>query len=83
MQLHGVCAGLPVIEITDDTDSPGIGGPDRKTHTFGAFMGHGMCAKHIIDMPVPAFGQQVEVELAQGGAFHSPRVPVQNGTAGG
>ncbi len=83
MQLHGTGAGLPVIEITDDTDSPGIGGPDRKTHTFGAFMGHGMCAKHIIDMPVPAFGQQVESNSLRVGLSIVLGFPFKNGTAGG
>src|SRR5690554_2984351 len=74
---HGMTAAVPVIEVTDYAYCPGVGRPHGKTGTFGSLVIYKMGTQHVVNVPMPAFGKQVQVELTQGGAFHRPQIPEQ------
>ena len=72
---HGMTAAVPVVEVADHTHGLGVGCPNGKTGAFDSSLIPEVGTQNIIDMPVPAFGKQVQVELTQGGAFHRPQIP--------
>ncbi|MNQ82799.1 hypothetical protein D3C85_978610 [compost metagenome] len=64
-QAHRMAATIPHVEITDHRDPARIGGPDRKAHTVHTVDGLQLCAQAGAELPMVAFGKQVQVHLAQ------------------
>src|SRR5690606_1652067 len=67
MQPHGVTSAVPAVEGPHDADTTGVRGPDRKARSRHAVPREGMGSQHFVEPLMPAFAQQVKVELAKGG----------------
>src|SRR5690606_38967675 len=66
MQPHGVTSAVPAVEGPHDADTTGVRGPDRKARSRHAVPREGMGSQHFVEPLMPAFAQQVKVELAKG-----------------
>ena len=64
---HRMAPAVPPVELAHDRHPPRIGRPDRKAGPCDALMGGHMRAQHLPQPLVRAFGQQVQVHLAQHG----------------
>ena len=64
--LHGVSGAVPLIEIADDGDGVGVGGPDGEADASDVAFAHGMRAQHAVTFVVRAFGVEVQFEGCQG-----------------
>ena len=62
---HRMTAPIPVIEITDYTDTFRGGGPDAETYPVDAVDLILVCTEYAVNMPVPSFSKQVQVEFRQ------------------
>src|SRR5215469_18772458 len=62
---HRVRPAVPVIEVTDDPDAAGVGGPYRKRGAAEARLQPG--AENVPQLLVPALGDQVQIDLAERG----------------
>ena len=60
-----VAAAIPCVEMADDADAAGIGGPDREDDALDALMFDRMRAETLPQFLVAAFGDEVFVHLAQ------------------
>ena len=56
---------VPAVEIAHHGDAPGIGRPDGETHASDALDVHGLGTEAAAQFQVAAFGQQVDIELAE------------------
>ena len=59
---------VPGVEVADDGDALGVRRPDREAGALDAVVCGDVRAEHLADVEVPALGQQMQVEVAQGGA---------------
>src|SRR6185437_6613077 len=64
-QPHRVAPAVPVVEIADHADALRIGRPDREGDAEHAVMLAPMRAHHGIALVMRAFGEEMEVEIAQ------------------
>jgi hypothetical protein len=58
---------MPLIEIADDTDTPGIRCPGGKAHPCDTFMFTAVGAEDTIDMFVLTLAKQMQIEVSDGG----------------
>ena len=67
---RGVVAG-PAVEVADQVDALGVGGPHRERHPLDHPVGGGerarVCAEDLPQPFVAALGEQVQIHLAEGG----------------
>ena len=64
----GWSAAVPAVEVADDPDAPGVGGPHREGGARARPGGsHRARAEHCPQALVAALAEQVQVELAEGG----------------
>src|SRR5438105_13359767 len=61
---HGVAAAIPHVEIADDRDALGIRGPDGEVHAGDAIHGAWMGAELFVALPVLAFAEQMQIDVA-------------------
>lgn len=64
-QPHRVAAAVPLVEVADHRHAPGIGCPHGKAHAGHIVLPHGLGTQAAGQFPVPAFGDQVQVQVAQ------------------
>src|SRR5258706_6635353 len=64
---HLMAGALPVVEVTDNANAFSISGPHGESNSPRAFVGHHMRAELFIDVLMPAFAEQVQVEFAECG----------------
>jgi hypothetical protein len=62
---HGVAASIPAIEIADDADRARIRRPDRECHAPGLRNALHMGAESMPSLQVVAFGEKMDVEVAE------------------
>ncbi len=62
---HRVPPTVPGVEIADDADPRGIGRPDREADPGDAVKRHQARAELVVQAQMPAFGNEVDVHLAQ------------------
>jgi hypothetical protein len=62
---HRVVAMIPMVEITNDTDQPGIGRPDREMDSARSLMVNDMRAKLVKQPQVRSFRDQEVIGRAQ------------------
>ena len=65
---HGMTQAVPLVEITHYTGTLGIGRPGGKAHTANPLVLAAMGSQNAIDMFVLALGEQVQIQIAYGGA---------------
>ena len=58
-------APVPAVEVAGDGDGAGIRRPDGERRPVGAVEGRGMCSQTLVQLLVPPFAGEVEVELAE------------------
>ena len=68
----GVGACVPVVEIADNADRPGMWRPDGETHAFSVLIPANMGTQHVVYVPVTAFAEEMKVEFAERWAVHRP-----------
>ena len=56
---------VPFVEIADNANAFGIRGPDGESDSTLAFVGRHMRAELFIDVFVPPFAEQMQVEFAE------------------
>ena len=59
-------APVPVIEVADDADTRRMRRPDGKCHAFDSPDLRHVRAEFVVDLFVPALGEQMQVQLADG-----------------
>ncbi len=64
-KMHGVTLPIPTIEIAHDRNPARIRRPNRKPDPLRAVCGHRMRPQAVCQIPVPAFGNKVQVQLSQ------------------
>ena len=64
---HRVAAAVPVVEIADHADPPGIGRENGETNAAHTIELKRMRAELIVEAQIRAFAQQIEVEIGQHG----------------
>jgi hypothetical protein len=64
-QAHRVGAPVPVVERADHADAPGIGRPHGEGHAGNPLHFAGMRPQPLVQMQMPAFAQEMDVEFAQ------------------
>jgi len=62
---HRMAAPVPAVEVTDNTDALGIGGPDGEMHTRDVLMRGDMRPKHAPKFFVAALAHQIFVKIRQ------------------
>ena len=60
---HGVSAAIPAIEVSNDTDAPGVGSPDRELHATHVFKHPQVGSELFILLVVITFTHQVQVKV--------------------
>jgi hypothetical protein len=60
-----MAARVPRIEVTDHSDTHGVGRPYREADAGHALEGQGVGAQHLGHLEMPALVEQVQVEIAQ------------------
>ena len=58
---HQVHAPVPVVEVADDADARGVGGPDGEVDAFGRAERHRVGAELVVNPGVVAFAEQIEI----------------------
>ena len=58
---HRVHAPVPVVEVADDADAGGVGGPDGEVDAFGRAERRRMRAELVVDPGMVAFAEQIEI----------------------
>jgi hypothetical protein len=61
--LHHVNIAMPLIERAHDADTLGIGRPHCEPSTGLGTSSHGVSPQLLVDAPVCAFAEQVEIEI--------------------
>ena len=61
-------APVPVVEVADDADAGGVGGPDGEVHALGRADRHRVRAELVVDAGVVAFAEEVEVVVGDDAA---------------
>ena len=54
-------ASVPAVEVADDADAGGVGGPDGEMDALGRTDRHRVRAELVVDARVIAFAEQVQV----------------------
>ena len=62
---HRMAAAVPGIEIADDGDPRRVRCPNRKSHAADAVDRHGLGAETVGQLEMPAFVEQVQVDIAE------------------
>ena len=62
---HLVATAVPGVEVADDGDAPGIGGPDGEMYAADVFMDGDMGAEPVVELAVGAFEQEVIIHRAK------------------
>ena len=65
---HRVDAAVPPVEVADDADTGGIGGPDGEVDAVRVADGHRVRAEPLVDARVRAFAEQIDVVVADDAA---------------
>src|SRR5215471_6531299 len=63
--LHRVCCGVPSIEIADDGNRPGVGGPHSKLRSSLSAAFRKVGTKPFVGSMKRAFCQQIAIEFTQ------------------
>jgi hypothetical protein len=58
---------VPAVEVADYADTIRIGRPNRERDTTFPFMSEAVGAELFIDAFVPAFGEQMKIDVAESG----------------
>ena len=64
--LHGVADLIPTVEVTDDGDGLGVGGPDGEADALHVAFAHAVGSQHAVTFVMGAFGMEVQLEGCQG-----------------
>ena len=67
-QTHRVAPRVPGVEITDHRDAAGIRRPHGEARAAHAVDGHHVGAERMRQLEVPAFAEQVQVDVAEQGS---------------
>src|SRR5262249_54490646 len=67
-------AVLPVIEVADDADLAGVGGPDGEVRAGDAILRAGVSTEFFVEPVVFAFAEEVEVEVGEKGCHNGTMV---------
>ncbi len=62
---HRVAAAIPVVEVADDADAPGIRREHGEAHSCHALKDHRVCAELVVKLQMVAFAKKVQVEVRQ------------------
>src|SRR5437588_133949 len=57
---------VPGVEVSYDTDVIRGGRPNSKRNSALAFMCDRMCAELVVNLPMLAFAEEMEIEIAEG-----------------
>ena len=64
-QAHGMATRIPRIEVADHRHALGVGRPHREAHARDAVDRHDVGAERLGQLEMPAFIEQMQIELAQ------------------
>ncbi len=63
--LHGMTAAIPSIEVADDADAGGVGGPDGEVDAIDTVHVAQLRAESAVASPVSALSEQIQIVVAQ------------------
>jgi hypothetical protein len=62
-----VAGGVPAVEVADDGDGGGVGGPDGEVGAVAAVDGEEVGAELVVEIEVVAFLEEVDVGVGEEG----------------
>ncbi len=64
-------AAVPAVEVPDDRNGPGVGGPDAETRPGHTVEDHGMGAQFFVQFEMAAFFEKIDVVVREHGFHYS------------